>query len=84
MRARTQPPRPMAPCPFATHSAPRRPRSPAATIFAGVALAGIIMTILTVAGKAGALVALAALCAFGGGAILSAAKKEGSSDESSE
>jgi len=55
-----------------------------ATIFAGVALAGIIMTILTVAGKAGALVALAALCAFGGGAILSAAKKEGSSDEPSE
>lgn len=39
------------------------------------------MTILTVAGKAGALVALAALCAFGGGAILSAAKKEGGSDE---
>ena len=39
------------------------------------------MTILTVAGKAGALAALVALCAVGGSAILSAAKKEeGGSD----
>lgn len=46
-------------------------------ILAGVLLAGAIMTILTMAGKAGALAALAALCAFGGGAILSAMRKEG-------
>ena len=47
------------------------------SIFAGVVLAGIIMTILTLAGKAGALVALGALVLAGGGAILSAASKEG-------
>ena len=41
-------------------------------IFAGVALAGIIMTILTLAGKVGALVALGVLVAGGVGAIMSA------------
>jgi len=51
-----------------------------ASIFAGVVLAGLIMTILTLAGKAGALVALAALILAGVGAISSAAKKEGSSE----
>ena len=43
-----------------------------ASIFAGVALAGIIMTILTLAGKVGALVALGVLVAGGVGAIMSA------------
>lgn len=53
------------------------------SILAGVVLAGIIMTTLTLAGRAGALVALGALLLAGGGAILSAAKKEGAdaSDE---
>jgi len=40
-------------------------------IFAGVVLAGLIMTILTLAGKVGALVALGALVLFGVGAIKS-------------
>jgi len=40
-------------------------------IFAGVVLAGVIMTILTLAGKVGALVALGALVLFGVGAIKS-------------
>jgi len=48
-----------------------------ASIFAGVVLAGAIMTILTLAGKAGALVALGVLVAGGVGAIMSAAKSEG-------
>jgi uncharacterized membrane protein len=42
-----------------------------ASIFAGVLLAGAIMTVLTVMGKAGALVALGVLLAGGIGAILS-------------
>ena len=42
-----------------------------ASIFAGVALAGVIMTILTVLGKAGALIALGVLVAGGIGAIVS-------------
>merc|ERR1719213_1106937 len=45
-------------------------------IFAGVLLAGAIMTTLTLAGRTGALIALAALCVAGGGAIMSAASKE--------
>ncbi|KAL1503816.1 hypothetical protein AB1Y20_012283 [Prymnesium parvum] len=47
-----------------------------AAIFAGVVLAGLIMTVLTLAGKTGALIALAALIAAGVSAIGSAAKKE--------
>lgn len=52
-----------------------------ASIFAGVVLAGVIMTILTLSGKVGALVALAVLLAAGGGAIVRAASKEAAADE---
>lgn len=45
-------------------------------IFAGVLLAGLIMTILTLAGKWGALAALAVLVAGGVSAIASSMKKE--------
>lgn len=48
-----------------------------ASIFAGVVLAGAIMTTLTLAGKVGALVALGVLVAGGVGAILNSAKSEG-------
>jgi len=51
------------------------------SIFAGVLLAGAIMTTLTLAGKTGALIALAALCLAGGGAIMSAASNEKADDE---
>ena len=44
-------------------------------IFAGVVIAGVIMTVLTLAGKAGALAALFALIAFGVGAIRSSMSK---------
>jgi len=47
-----------------------------ASIFAGVILAGVIMTILTLAGKTGALFALAALCVAGFGAISTSLSKE--------
>ena len=47
------------------------PHVPGAAIFAGVLLAGGIMTTLTLAGKWGALAALAALVVFGVGAITS-------------
>jgi len=50
-------------------------------IFAGVVLAGSIMTVLTLAGKAGALIALAALLVAGVGAILQASKSEKSGSE---
>ena len=50
------------------------------SIFAGVVVAGAIMTTLTLAGKAGALVALAALLAAGAGAIMSSLSKEGGDD----
>merc|ERR1719428_1369574 len=50
-------------------------------IFAGVVLAGVIMTILTLAGKTGALIALAALVAFGVGAIISSAKAESAASD---
>lgn len=49
-------------------------------IFAGVVLAGVIMTTLTLAGKTGALIALAALVLAGGGAIFASAKDESSGD----
>ena len=48
-----------------------------ASIFAGVVLAGAIMTTLTLAGKVGALVALGVLVAGGVGAIVNSAKTEG-------
>ena len=44
--------------------------------FAGVLLAGAIMTTLTLAGQAGALVALAVLLVGGVGAIMSSLKKD--------
>jgi len=45
-------------------------------IFAGVVLAGLIMTVLTLAGKTGALIALGALVLAGVGAIRSSLNKE--------
>ena len=45
-------------------------------IFAGVVLAGLIMTVLTLAGKTGALIALGALLLAGAGAITTALKRE--------
>ena len=45
-------------------------------IFAGVVLAGLIMTVLTLAGKTGALIALGALLLAGAGAITTALKQE--------
>ena len=47
-----------------------------ASIFAGVVIAGVIMTILTLAGKVGALIALGVLVAGGVGAILKARDDE--------
>jgi len=50
------------------------------SIFAGVVLAGAIMTVLTLAGKWGALAALGVLVAGGVGAIMNAAKAEASDE----
>mmetsp|Transcript_32987 Transcript_32987/g.72481 ORF Transcript_32987/g.72481 Transcript_32987/m.72481 type:complete len:312 (+) Transcript_32987:182-1117(+) len=53
-------------------------------IFAGVVLAGAIMTVLTLAGKVGAIIALAALIAGGLGAIFSASKAEQAESDEAE
>ena len=52
-----------------------------ASIFSGVLLAAVIMTVLTLAGKVGALVALGVLVAGGVGAIANARKSEGGDDD---
>jgi len=54
------------------------------SIFSGVIIAGVIMTVLTLAGKAGALIALAALILAGVGAISSSMGKEGGDSTPSE
>jgi hypothetical protein len=51
------------------------------SIFSGVVLAGLIMTILTLAGKTGALIALGAMLLAGSGAVVKALSQEANSPD---
>ena len=51
------------------------------SIFSGVVLAGLIMTILTLAGKTGALIALGAMLLAGTGAVVKALNQEANSPD---